>query len=145
VLIILLLAGSIGGGAWIKEKFFSVPSSPTEQPSEQPEPEPSQEPEKEREEKGELSQLNQEFQRIITNLRTEEISGETITLPLRTSEQRKKQVGLTNFQLCAVNNCDFTTQGEYCFRHACQSSKCGNLVVAYRHGLAKYCADCLSK
>ena len=139
-----MLAGSIGAGAWIKGKFFSTPQ-PSEKPPEQPESEPSQEPEKEQEEKGELSQLNQEFQRIITNLRTEEFFGETITLPLRTSEQRKKQVGLTNFQICAVANCDFTTPKEYCFRHACQSPKCGNLVVAYRRGLAKYCADCLNK
>lgn len=66
-------------------------------------------------EKENSEQLNQEFQRIVTSIRSGEIRGETIALPLRTDSERIKLIGDNYFLLCRVVNCSFTTKQNYCY------------------------------
>ena len=154
ILTLCLLVGSIGAYKWIREKYFSNSETPNPKPKQRKRTErreterelfsdsESEESELETEPERTLRAMNLQFQRIISDIRNDRISGETINVALRSERERIRIINETEFLLCKVVDCPNSTQSEYCsLTHTCHSPRCENLVVVYTTGPTNYCAE----
>ena len=160
VLTICLLVGSIGAYKWIREKYFSnsetpnpklpkrkrtrkTPNLETERESDSEENN-SENERLETEPERTLREANQTFQRIISDIRNDRISGETITVSLR-SERERVSSESDQFLYCAVRGCAFTTgkQKQFCLaKHECSIPRCENLVIVYApNSVTNFCEE----
>ena len=149
VLTICLLVGSIGCYQWVREKYFSnsQPETPNPKPKQrkrterrETEPELATETESERA----LRAMNLQFQRIISDIRNDRISGETINVALR-SELERISLESEQYLYCSVRDCNFTTSRDkrFCLaKHECSIPRCENLVIVYApNSVTNFCEE----